>query len=458
MQTSPSRNPSTAKTILTVSELNRQARITIEEHFQQVWVLGEMSNFARPRSGHWYFSLKDEKAQVRCAMFANRNRSVQMQPGEGQLVLARGRVSLYEGRGDFQIIVDHLEPAGEGALRQAFDQLKIKLAAEGLFSDARKTPLPSLPRHVAVVTSPTGAAIKDVISVWRRRFPALQVTLIPTAVQGEAAEGQLIRALERAAAVQPDVILLTRGGGSLEDLWSFNLESVARALAACPVPTVSAVGHEIDVTICDFVADMRAPTPSAAAELIAPDAAALQHQINTYRRQLNVLWQRHYEFLTLSVAHLKLQIPSPSHILERASQQLDDTQLRLTRSLSDTLRYHALNVVALRRQLHSLGPREQLKAATSQANTLGARLLRAQQQMLNRNDQQLQNLSRMLNSVSPLPTIARGFAVVTNDAGDAVTHIDQVVVGDTTTTFLSDGAIVSEVKEIQQGVKIDSRQ
>ncbi len=446
--------PDSGKTILSVSELNREARVTIEHHFKQVWVMGEMSNFARPRSGHWYFSLKDENAQVRCAMFANRNRAVNLQPGDGQLVIVRGRVSIYEGRGDFQIIVDHLEPAGEGALRQAFDQLKIKLASEGLFAAQRKQPLPAIPEHVAVITSPTGAAIKDVLAVWQRRFPSLRVTIVPSQVQGDGAEAQLLHALERATRLQPDVVLVTRGGGSLEDLWSFNLESVARALAACPLPTVSAVGHEIDVTICDFVADVRAPTPSAAAELIVPSAADLLRIFNHHHRQLNLIWHRRHEYLALTVANLRLQLPSPQRVLERANQRVDDAAQRLTQILADQLRYQDIRLAALARQLHALGPDEQLQTAKTALSSLHRRLQFSLTRNLQSRSQQLQGLSRMLQSVSPLPTLARGFAVVKDSAGNVVTSAGSVEPGAHTITYLADGALLSEVREVKQDVSI----
>lgn len=444
--------------MLSVSELNRQARITIEERFNQVWVMGEMSNFARPRSGHWYFSLKDDNAQVRCAMFANRNRAVSMQPGDGQLVIVRGRVSLYEGRGDFQIIVDHLEPAGEGALRQAFDQLKVKLAGEGLFSSDRKQPLPELPEHIAVVTSPTGAAFKDVLAVWARRFPALRVTLIPTAVQRNEAEAQLVAAIARAADLQPDAVLLTRGGGSLEDLWSFNLEAVARALAACPYPTVSAVGHEIDVTICDYVADVRAPTPSAAAELMVPSADDLLRVLAHHNRQMQLLWHRYHKMQALTVANLRLQLPSPQQVLERAYQRVDDANARLTQGLRHKLNLCRLQFAGQARQLQALGPSEQLHSARQQVASLQARLSYSLQQRLQQQGQRLQGLSRMLNSVSPLPTIQRGFGLVTDQQGHAVTSVTALEPGQQTRTYLADGAVVSEVKSIEAGASISDKE
>lgn len=442
------------KRIMSVSDLNRDARITIEQRFNQVWVMGEMSNFARPRSGHWYFSLKDDKAQVRCAMFANRNRAVRLQPGDGQLVIIRGRVSLYEGRGEFQIIVDHLEAAGEGALRQAFDQLKIKLAAQGLFASEHKKPLPSIPNHVVVITSPTGAAIKDVLAVWRRRFPALRVTVVPSQVQGDAAEAQLLSAIKKANALSPDVLLITRGGGSLEDLWSFNLESVARAVAACPMPTVSGIGHEIDVTICDFVADVRAPTPSAAAELIVPNRDDLLRSLAYQRRQLEVLWRRYHEFLALRVANLYLQLPSPQNVVERASQRVDDAAQRLAQQLTSRLYYQKIRTDALKRQLQASGPRQQLKTARANVGTLQARLAFSTTTHLETQRQRLSGLTRMLHSVSPLPTMARGFAVVKDSHNRVTTSVTQLQPGDQTVTYLNDGSLLSEVKEIHRDASI----
>ena len=449
MHSSPS--TSTEKIVLTVSELNRQARITIEQRFNQVWVLGEMSNFARPRSGHWYFSLKDEKAQVRCAMFANRNRGLAMQPGDGQLVIARGRVSLYEGRGDFQIIVDHLEPAGEGALRQAFDQLKVKLASEGLFAAEGKKTLPQYPAHCVVITSPTGAAIKDVIAVWQRRFPSLRVTLIPTAVQGPMAEQQLLDALQVAATLKPDVVLLTRGGGSLEDLWSFNLEDVARAVAACPYPIVSAIGHEIDVTICDFVADVRAATPSAAAELIAPSAAELQQRIVRQQRQLQLIWQRYLKHQALRLDNLKLKLHSPERVLEMAIQRVDDAAERITRALSNRLRFLRLELATQARHLQAVGPTTQLLTASATVRTLQSRLIFGVMQRLEHQRQKLSGLSRVLHGVSPLPTIGRGYGLVTDTNGTVISSVAGLESGNQTITYLQDGSVTAQIKEIHPG-------
>ena len=319
------------KEVLTVSQLNRRARMTIEQRFSQIWVSGELSSFARPGSGHWYFTLKDNDAQVRCAMFANANRRARLQPSNGQQVLLRGRVSLYEGRGEFQVIVEHMEPAGEGALRAAFEALKRQLDAEGLFETQRKRALPELPRKVAVVTSPTGAALRDVLSVWQRRFPGLEVIVVPTLVQGAEAEAEILKALGRAEALAPDLILLTRGGGSMEDLWVFNAESITRALAAIEIPVVSAIGHEIDVAMTDFVADLRAPTPSAAAEVIVPDGEELAQWFDGQQRRLLSATSARLREQRLSAEKLALRLISPEHYCQQASQRLDDLNARLMR-------------------------------------------------------------------------------------------------------------------------------
>ncbi|MGH8327648.1 MAG: exodeoxyribonuclease VII large subunit, partial [Steroidobacteraceae bacterium] len=264
------------RTVYTVTQLNREARTLLERHLAVVWIEGELSNLAQPSSGHWYFSLKDREAQVRCAMFRQRNQSVGFTPRAGQQVLARARVSLYEPRGDFQLIVEHLEEAGIGALRREFERLKVQLAAEGLFDLARKRALPRFPVRIGVVTSPTGAAVRDILHILRRRFPPAAVLVYPTAVQGAAAVPAIVDAITLASArAECDVLILARGGGSLEDLWAFNDERVARAIHGCRIPVVAGIGHEVDFTIADLVADARAPTPSGAAELATPDRSAV---------------------------------------------------------------------------------------------------------------------------------------------------------------------------------------
>ena len=439
---------------LSVSGLNRRARLALEERLNLVWVTGELSNFARPRSGHWYFTLKDDQAQVRCAMFANRNRTVQMQPGEGQQVLLRGRVSLYEGRGDYQIIVDHMQAAGEGALRQAFERLQRKLQAEGLFASELKQPLPDFPQHVAVVTSPSGAALKDVLAVWRRRYPSLRVTLVPTQVQGDAAQEQIIKALQRAAALQPDAILLTRGGGSLEDLWTFNLEAVARAIVACPCPIVSAVGHEIDVTISDLAADLRAPTPSAGAELLVPDLADLDYTMVQYQRYLVQAMQQKLQVAQLFLRNLQLRVRTPEQFLQQAAMRIDDASARIQSLLHNRQDLLQQKTRHLTQRLQQQSPNRRIAAEKQQLAGLNARLQHITQQNLTSRHQALLNSARMLHSVSPLPTIARGYAVVTDQTGNVVSEIADLKENTAVKTYISDGAFTATVQSVTAGEAI----
>ena len=435
--------------VLSVSELNLQARVTIEKQFNVVWVEGELSNFARPRSGHWYFTLKDDSAQVRCAMFVNRNRLAQIQPSDGQQVLIKGRVSIYEGRGDFQIIVDQMEHAGEGMLRQAFEKLKTKLASEGLFSQELKKPLPEYPRHAVIVSSPTGAAVKDIIAVWRRRYPLLEVTLIPTAVQGQEAEGEIVSALEAANQLSPDLIIITRGGGSLEDLWSFNLESVARAIIDCGPPVISAIGHEIDFTIADFVADVRAPTPSAAAEIAVPDSIEISNQINEFTRLLVNIWDRTRQVFELTIQNTALRLISPRTLIEQAYQKIDDATNRLSTSVESALQSRAIRLSGAKAQLRILGPGQSVQNSRSELANKAYRLTRSAQEKLSKDKERLRSLTRILESVSPLPTIARGYAIVQDAQSKAVlTKQDELSIGQTIVTNLSDSSFTSTIETI----------
>ena len=442
---------------ISVSALNRRARMTLEQEFNVVWVVGELSNFARPRSGHWYFTLKDEQAQVRCAMFANRNRGVQMQPSDGQLVLLRGRISLYEGRGDFQVIADHMQPAGEGALRQAFEQLKVKLENEGLFSSERKLALPEVPSTVAIVTSSSGAALRDILAVWRRRFPLVRTIIVPTQVQGEQAEQQVIAAIERATTLQPDVILLSRGGGSLEDLWTFNLESVARAIVACPIPVVTGIGHEIDLTIADLVADLRAPTPSAAAELVVPERGEIEQTIRQYRRYLRNKWQQQLELSQLHLRNLVLRLGQPDHAVQQAAQRVDDVQQRLMIAMTNNFRLTSQQVDHLGRRIISSGPTKRVQHAQLNLRLLTGRLSTVNRRNVEQKQLRLQTLTRVLHSVSPLPTMARGYAIVRNQAGDVVADIKAISKQQVITTFVQDGSLTSKVIEVHPGQTLQSQ-
>ncbi len=436
--------------VFSVSELNLQARVTIEKQFNLVWVEGELSNFARPRSGHWYFTLKDDNAQVRCAMFANRNRLAQLQPADGQKVLIKGRVSIYEGRGDFQIIVDQIEHAGEGLLRQAYEQLKIKLSSEGLFSAESKKPLPSYPRHIAIVSSPTGAAVKDILAVWGRRYPALEVTLVPTSVQGENAATEIIEALDSAEELGPDLIIVTRGGGSLEDLWSFNLESVARRIFACQIPLVSAIGHEIDFTIADFVSDIRAPTPSAAAEIAVPELTEIRDQVKDFEKTLINSWKNTKQMLQLTLQNARLRLLSPTTVIEQAHQRIDDASNRTLTAITRLIDLQKERLANNRAQLRILGPNQKLSDAKSELLSKKTRLIRSIQDKLLKDDERLRSLARVLESVSPLPTLSRGYAIVRHqDSASVLTKKSQLEIGQRVVTQITDAIFVSKIEKIE---------
>ena len=444
--------------VLSVSQLNRQARMTIEQRFNQIWVSGELSSFARPGSGHWYFTLKDNDAQVRCAMFANANRRARMQPANGQQVLLRGRVSLYEGRGEFQIIVEHMEPAGEGALRAAFDALKRQLNAEGLFEQQRKRPLPDMPRHVAVVTSPTGAALKDALSVWRRRFPALAVTVVPTSVQGNEAEQEILSALGRAAALQPDLILLTRGGGSMEDLWVFNAESIARAIADIEIPVVSAIGHEIDVSISDFVADLRAPTPSAAAELIAPDGQELEQAFLSQLHRLRMVLVARLREKRLSVQNVTLGLINPARYCEQASQRLDELNTRLSRAATASVAQRHMQMRGTANRLDLQRPDRLMRGLGDKVGAAHRRLQQVMLRTLGQREQRMVASARMLESLSPLPTLARGYTVLRDPTGSVISQAATLTVGQKISGQMQDGRFTAEILNTAPGKLLNDTQ
>ncbi len=447
--------------VLSVSELAREARILIEEQFDLVWVEGEISNFRRPASGHWYFTLKDQSAQVRCAMFAGRNRQVRFAPEDGLQVLIRGRVSLYEPRGDFQIIVEHAEPAGEGALRQAFEALKARLAEEGLFADERKRPLPAMPRHLAIVSSASGAALQDVLHVVERRFPSLAVTLLPVSVQGNEAEAQIRHALGRVEQIGADVVLLTRGGGSLEDLWAFNLESVARAVAACPIPTVVAVGHQTDFVIAEFVADLRAPTPSAAAELITPDAEELAGRVELLQQRLVRGLSAEMRLRQALVERLRAQLVDPRQMLIRSMQRADDLEERLRLSLGNRLERNRSRLWALQRSLRALRPQPLLRQNASRVTAARGALERSLTRALANSAERLAAAARTLDAVSPLHTLARGYAVLAEPAdglGRPVTAAAQVAPGAALDAHLQDGRLRVEVLSVSEETALQAAQ
>ena len=441
--------PDTRPRALTVSELNHQARHLLESSFMQVWVEGELSGFSRPSSGHWYFSLKDQKCQIRCAMFRGANQRIRTLPREGDQIRIRGKVTLYENRGDFQIIVEHLEPAGLGALQQAFEALKARLQGEGLFDPARKKPIPATPRHIGVVTSPTGAAIHDILTVLKRRCPAIPVTLYPTAVQGQPATADIVQAIARAQQHGlADVLIIGRGGGSLEDLWCFNEEAVARAIAACPIPTVSAVGHEVDVTIADFVADLRAPTPSAAAEKISPDQQDWLRRLTEQQGRLGQSARRLLQRLDNQLGHLSARLRDPRRELLEKAQRMDELELRLNKAIRDRLDQQKQKTDYLLQRMSAQSPRRTLKTVKEQTQRLEERLTLAPRHQLRQKDERLQHIAQTLHVVSPLATLGRGYAIVKDDNDRIVRKAGDLETGSQITARLGHGSVSARVTEI----------
>ncbi len=437
--------------VYTVSELNGSVRLLLSTHFGSIWVEGEISNLAQPSSGHLYFTLKDSDAQVRCALFRGPARGLGFRPENGMRVLARAQVSLYEPRGDYQMIVEYLEEAGDGALRRAFEALKLKLASERLFDTERKRPIPVPPHCLGVITSPTGAAIRDILTVLKRRFPALPVIIFPVRVQGNDAKYEIARAIQLADRLQLcDVLILARGGGSLEDLWAFNEEMVARAMAACSVPIVSGVGHETDLTIADLVADLRAPTPSSAAEAVSPDAgewlnrfAKLEGRLHHHLRA--VIGR---QMQTLAFLGKRLQQAHPEKQMQRNAQRVDELELRLNRAMLATFSRREARLQTLKATLQSRHPAPQIRLLEAQQGELNRRLTAATQRLLELRRQAVAGLGEKLHAVSPLATLERGYAIASRQRdGKILRHIGEVETGESVEIRLADGYLISEVLE-----------
>jgi exodeoxyribonuclease VII large subunit len=443
-----------ARDVYSVSRLNREARMLLEGYFPLLWVEGELSNLARPSSGHLYFSLKDEAAQVRCAMFRMRNQSLVFTPRDGMQVLVRARIGLYEGRGEFQLVVEHMEEAGDGALRRRFEELKHRLASEGLFEASRKRPIPSIPRCIGVITSPTGAAIRDVLSVLARRCPVIPVLLYPVPVQGNGAAVEIAQRIRLASERRDcDVLILTRGGGSLEDLWAFNEEVVARAIRACEVPVVTGVGHEIDFTIADLAADCRAATPSAAAELVAPDMAEWLARLAGLQDRLSHAMRRCLGHTSERLAWLtkRLEQQHPGQRLCGQAQRLDELEQRLGRAHRVYLRHCGTRLAELSARLHRHVPVHRLGQLEARCEGLAQRLRGALQLALARREQRLASAVRALDAVSPLATLARGYAIVTKaQDGAIVRRAREVEAGERVETRLSEGRLLCKVEAIRE--------
>jgi len=392
------------RNVFTVSRLNREVRILLERGLGVVWVEGELSNFSQPSSGHWYFSLKDRDAQLRCAMFRLKNAGLGFTPKSGQQVLVRGRISLYEPRGDYQLIAEHMEEAGIGALKREFERLKTKLAAEGLFALERKRSLPRFPRRIGVVTSPSGAAIRDVLHILGRRFPPAAVLLYPTPVQGAAAVPTIVEALRIASArAECDVLIVARGGGSLEDLWAFNDEQVARAICASSIPVVSGIGHEIDFTIADFVADARAPTPSGAAELVTPDRHACLEALARTAERMGACMRRELRSVgsRVDAVLLRLRLVHPGVRLNQQSQKLDELEQRLAGGVGRELRTIATRLNGAVQRLNQAHPGLRLVQQVRRLDDLQQRLANAARATMHSDRSRLSDLCTRLVQHSP---------------------------------------------------------
>ena len=434
---------SQSEEVFTVSRLNREVRFMLEGNFPLLWVEGEISNFSVPASGHWYFSLKDNGAQVRCAMFKPQNRRLNFVPKDGAHVLLKTRVSLYEGRGEFQLLAEHMEEVGEGQLRKAFEFLKQRLLAAGLFDAKHKQPIPTMPRAIGVITSPTGAAIRDILSVLRRRFPSIPVIIYPTLVQGDTAAKNIIGALQTAGQRREcDVLILARGGGSLEDLWPFNEEGVAHAIHACQIPIISGVGHEVDFTIADFVADARAPTPSAAAELCTPNQAELRQSLQLRQRRLMHWWrqkilqlQQHVDWMNkhLQQQHPRRRLQEQSQQLRLAARALRHLQQRRFGAVRAKLETLTAKLRSVTPHHKILRHRQSLRYQEQQSKT-------AILQWLQHYRERLGGIAAQLDTLSPLATLQRGYAVASKNQ-QLLASTRQVKVGDAITVRLKEGEL-----------------
>lgn len=435
----------TAEHVYTPSELNREVRLHLEAGFPRLSVEAEISNLSRPPSGHLYFSLKDSKAQIRCALFRSAAARLAIRPENGMKVVARGRIGLYEPRGEYQMIVDGLRDAGEGELQRRFEELKKKLEAEGLFDPARKKELPAFPGRIAIVTSPRGAAIRDLLQVFGRRWPAAAIRLYPALVQGETAPLEVRRAIEAANRhAWADLLIVGRGGGSLEDLAAFNDELVARAVSDSVLPVISAVGHETDYSICDFVADLRAPTPSAAAELAVPDQAVLKQSFRRLERQLERRAgdRMHREMQRLDHLSHRLRQRHPANRLADQARQLESAGTALHRVIERQLDDRARKLDHLERRLAAYQPGRRLEALESRVRSIRGALERVFAATLAARRQQVRDLARTLNAVSPLETIGRGYAVLAEDrTGRVISSVSQADPGDAVTAQLGDGRL-----------------
>ena len=437
--------------IYTVSQLAGGVRQTLEENFPLIWVEGEISNLATPASGHIYFSLKDAKAQVRCAMFKMRKRLLDFEPENGMQVLVRAKPGLYEARGDFQLIIEHMEEAGDGAMRREYELLKRRLRDEGLFEAKHKQSLPKLPKQIGIITSPTGAAIHDMLTVLKRRFPAIPVLIYPVPVQGETAAGKISKAIKFAnTRKECDVLIIGRGGGSLEDLWAFNDEHLAHTIFSSKIPIVSAVGHEVDFSIADFVADVRAPTPSAAAELLSPDRAEWLQRLTSLSQRLISSMQNRLSQNSQRMDWLSQRVTSPQQRLGQAAQRINELQHRLRSTQQSQFQQHTNQLQILKAALLRHTPVQKIKSLQQQHGLLQTRLQQSMQQTLQRNNEKISLLCNTLDAVSPLATLSRGYSIARRiDTGELIRDAAAVKKGTRIETRLEKGRLICNVEDSQ---------
>ena len=441
--------------IISVSEINKRAKSILEENFPFVWIQGEVSNFFSAASGHWYFSLKDETSEIRCAMFTNKNHHITFEPKDGDHLVLNGTLSIFEGRGQYQIIVEHIELAGEGALLKAFEELKKKLQLEGLFDDSIKHQLPAYPKNIAVVTSPDGAVIQDIINVLDRRSPFLDLTVVPTLVQGEKAAPLICDALNKVGKLKKvDVVILARGGGSIEDLWAFNNEEVARAIVNCPTPIISAVGHETDFTISDFVSDLRAPTPSIAAEIISQPYSELIETLEGYQNYISRSVISQIDLQRTQITNLIKRIRHPGDKLREISQKLDYVETALIQNINQeiSLKKNRLNLKDLSLQQNS--PQNKVKEAKVYLQNASKDLLKALKLEIEKKSTDLAEIVATLQAVSPLSVLSRGYSIISTEPdGKILSSSNQVEIGQTISAILSKGSIKAEIKSKDENEK-----
>ena len=452
---SDSANNPVNRDIYSVTRLNREVRAVLEGSFPMLWVQGEISNLARPASGHIYFSLKDKHSQVRCAMFKNRLRLLKFDPNNGMEILARANVGLYEGRGEFQLIMEYIEPAGEGALQRAFEELKQRLNKEGLFEDGHKQTIPTFPSSIGVITSASGAAIRDILQVLERRYPLACVIIYPVPVQGESSAEKIVEALHLADLRREcDVIILARGGGSLEDLWSFNEEIVARAIYENTLPVVSGVGHEIDITITDFVADKRAPTPSAAAELVSPNLSELRNSLGQHELLLSRHIQHKLAQASQALKQLDLRLPHPERQLQGIAQRVDDVSLRMQQAIKSSFAHKRAELLEISSEINHFNPLQILRLNRERCQFLYGQLRNSLSHLMKNATGRMQHSAHALHTLSPLATLERGYAIVSHgDKNTIVRDARHLKSGETINTRLARG----EVESLVQKIRVDGK-